>query len=46
MSKMVKLWCDHNSYPMTLARLESGIRATNPHASKRSHENDTSIYDI
>ncbi|KAM3506240.1 hypothetical protein MY11210_007636 [Beauveria gryllotalpidicola] len=32
--KMVRMWCDHNGYAMTLDRLESGIRVTNPSATK------------
>ncbi|KAM5354481.1 hypothetical protein ACJ41O_001128 [Fusarium nematophilum] len=32
--KMVKSWCDHKGYVMTLSRLENGIRVTSPHASK------------
>ena len=32
--KMVRNWCDHKGYVMTLARLESGIKVTSPHASK------------
>jgi hypothetical protein len=43
--KMVKSWCDYKGYPMTLARLENGIRVTSPHATKNSHENDLSLYD-
>ena len=43
--KMVKSWCDHKGYEMTLSRLENGIRVTSPHASKYSHENDHAIYD-
>jgi len=43
--KMVKSWCDYKGYELTLARLENGIRVTSPHASKNTHENDTSIYD-
>ncbi|KAK1759780.1 putative aaa family protein [Echria macrotheca] len=43
--KMVKSWCDCKGYDLTLARLENGIRATSPHASKVTHENDTSLYD-
>jgi len=43
--KMVKSWCDCKGYDLTLARLENGIRVTSPHASKMTHENDTSLYD-
>lgn len=43
--KMVKSWCDCKGYDMTLSRLENGIRATSPHSSKVTHENDTSLYD-
>lgn len=43
--KMVKSWCDYKGYGLTLSRLENGIRVTSPHASKHTHENDTSIYD-
>jgi hypothetical protein len=43
--KMVKSWCDHKGYDLTLERLENGIRATSPHSAKHTHENDTSLYD-
>jgi len=44
--KMTKTWCDHKGYPMTLARLENGIRVTSPHASKSSRGGgDTSLYE-
>ena len=43
--KMVKSWCDCKGYDMTLSRLENGIKATSPHASKVTHENDNSLYD-
>lgn len=43
--KMVKSWCDHKGYDMTLSRLENGIKVTSPHASKYSHENDDAIYE-
>jgi SpoVK/Ycf46/Vps4 family AAA+-type ATPase len=33
--KMVRAWCDNKAYNMTLARLESGIRVTSPHAGKQ-----------
>lgn len=32
--RMVKSWCDHKGYLMTLERLESGIKVTSPHATK------------
>jgi SpoVK/Ycf46/Vps4 family AAA+-type ATPase len=32
--KMVRNWCDHKGYVMTLTRLENGIKVTSPHASK------------
>ncbi|KAH6970897.1 P-loop containing nucleoside triphosphate hydrolase protein [Ilyonectria sp. MPI-CAGE-AT-0026] len=32
--KMVRNWCDHKGYVMTLSRLENGIKVTSPHASK------------
>lgn len=32
--RMVRTWCDHKNYAMTLSRLESGIRVTSPHATK------------
>ncbi|KAK3387869.1 P-loop containing nucleoside triphosphate hydrolase protein [Podospora didyma] len=43
--KMVRSWCDHKGYAMTLSRIENGIRVTSPHASKSSNEKDTSLYD-
>ncbi|KAH8168819.1 ATPase family associated with various cellular activities (AAA) domain-containing protein [Sarocladium implicatum] len=42
--KMVRAWCDHKGYAMTLDRLESGIRVTNPHANKDGNV-DESLYD-
>jgi hypothetical protein len=42
--RMVQSWCEHKGYSMTLGRLESGIKVTSPHASKRI-EHDTSLYD-
>ncbi|OAA54645.1 ATPase, AAA-type, core [Cordyceps fumosorosea ARSEF 2679] len=42
--KMVRTWCDHKGYAMTLDRLESGIRVTNPCATK-SAEVDQALYD-
>ncbi|EGX96019.1 AAA family ATPase, putative [Cordyceps militaris CM01] len=41
--KMVRTWCDHKNYVMTLDRLESGIRVTNPCATK-SAEVDHDLY--
>lgn len=41
--KMVRTWCDHKGYVMTLDRLESGIRVTNPCATK-SAEVDDDLY--
>ncbi|TFB05355.1 hypothetical protein CCMA1212_003252 [Trichoderma ghanense] len=32
--RMVKSWCDHKGYAMTLVRWERGSKATNPHAAK------------
>lgn len=32
--KMVRSWCDHKGYVLTLERLENGIKVTSPHASK------------
>ncbi|KAH7131505.1 P-loop containing nucleoside triphosphate hydrolase protein [Dactylonectria estremocensis] len=32
--KMVRSWCNHKDYVMSLARMESGIKVTSPHASK------------
>ncbi|GAB1313688.1 26S protease regulatory subunit [Madurella fahalii] len=43
--KMTRTWCDHKGYPLTLSRLENGIKVTSPHATKCSHEKDTSLYD-
>ncbi|KAK0708097.1 hypothetical protein B0H67DRAFT_648199 [Lasiosphaeris hirsuta] len=43
--RMVKSWCDCKGYDLTLARLENGIRATSPHSSKLTHQNDLSLYD-
>ncbi|KAK5651959.1 hypothetical protein OQA88_11501 [Cercophora sp. LCS_1] len=42
--KMTKSWCEHKGYEMSLARLESGIKVTSPHASKAG-KGDTSLYD-
>lgn len=43
--KMVKSWCDHKGYDMTLERLENGIKATSPHASISSKSGDIDLYD-
>ena len=43
--KMTRTWCDHKGYPMTLARIENGIKVTSPHATKSSQDHDTSLYD-
>ncbi|KAF5620010.1 TOB3 (member of AAA-ATPase family) [Fusarium sp. NRRL 52700] len=32
--KMVRSWCDHMGYIMTLSRLENGIKVTSPHSNK------------
>ncbi|KAF5562936.1 TOB3 (member of AAA-ATPase family) [Fusarium napiforme] len=32
--KMVRSWCDHKGYVMTLSRLENGIKVTSPHSNK------------
>ncbi|SPJ73167.1 related to TOB3 (member of AAA-ATPase family) [Fusarium torulosum] len=32
--KMVRSWCNHKGYIMTLSRLENGIKVTTPHANK------------
>ena len=42
--KMVRAWCDHKDYSMTLDKLESGIRVTNPHANKEG-DVDKDLYD-
>lgn len=42
--KMVRSWCDHKEYVMTLDRLESGIRVTSPHATKEG-DVDKDLYD-
>lgn len=42
--RMVQSWCGHKGYAMTLDRLESGIKVTNPHASKE-HDVDKDLYD-
>ncbi|KAL7921885.1 hypothetical protein ACQKWADRAFT_294720 [Trichoderma austrokoningii] len=42
--RMVQSWCGHKGYAMTLDRLESGIKVTNPHASKEQ-EVDRDLYD-
>lgn len=38
--KMVRSWCDHKGYLVTLERLENGIRVTNPHANKDGDVDD------
>jgi AAA+ superfamily predicted ATPase len=43
--KMVKSWCDHKGYEVTLSRLENGIKVTSPHSSKFTAGGDTSLYD-
>lgn len=42
---MTRSWCDHKAYSLSLSRLENGIRVTSPHATKCSHDKDTSLYD-
>lgn len=42
---MAKARYDHKRHVLTLLRLENGIKATSPHASKVTHEGDVSIYD-
>lgn len=42
--KMVRSWCNHKEYVMTLDRLESGIRVTSPHATKEG-DVDKDLYD-
>ncbi|KAF2670112.1 P-loop containing nucleoside triphosphate hydrolase protein [Microthyrium microscopicum] len=42
--KTVKSWCDAKAYDMTLSRLESGIKATAPSASKQG-TTDRSLYE-
>lgn len=42
--RMVQSWCGHKGYEMTLDRLESGIKVTNPHASKEQ-DVDKDLYD-
>jgi len=42
--KMVRSWCDHKGYDMSLSRLENGIKVTSPHASKQG-KTDDSLYD-
>ncbi|KAM3502451.1 hypothetical protein MY10362_004833 [Beauveria mimosiformis] len=41
--KLVRMWCDHKGYAMTLDKLESGICATNPSAIKGVEE-DQELY--
>ncbi|KAH0494597.1 hypothetical protein TgHK011_001214 [Trichoderma gracile] len=42
--RMVKSWCDHKDYAMTLERLESGIKVTSPHATKEG-DIDKDLYE-
>ncbi|EGR52959.1 uncharacterized protein TRIREDRAFT_74187 [Trichoderma reesei QM6a] len=42
--RMVKSWCDHKGYAMTLERLESGIKVTTPHATKEG-DIDKDLYE-
>lgn len=42
--KMVRAWCNHKGYGISLERLESGIRVTNPHA-KKDDDVDKDLYD-
>lgn len=42
--KMVKNWCDHKGYVMTLSRLENGIKVTSPHSSKEG-DVDKDLYE-
>ncbi|KAI5462834.1 hypothetical protein BGZ63DRAFT_402193 [Mariannaea sp. PMI_226] len=42
--KMVRSWCDHKGYAMTLSRLENGIKVTSPHSSKDA-DVDTDLYE-
>ena len=42
--KMVRSWCDHKGYDLSLSRLENGIKVTSPHASKQG-KTDESLYD-
>lgn len=42
--KMVRSWCDHKGYMLTLERLENGIKVTSPHSSK-DVEIDDDLYD-
>ncbi|KAM0262769.1 hypothetical protein ACHAQJ_001563 [Trichoderma viride] len=42
--RMVKSWCDHKGYVMTLDRLESGIKVTSPHATKEG-DIDKDLYE-
>ncbi|KAH8660482.1 hypothetical protein BX600DRAFT_467761 [Xylariales sp. PMI_506] len=43
--KMVKSWCDHKGYEMTLTRLENGIKVTSPHATRLNAGGTTDLYD-
>lgn len=42
--KMVRSWCHHKGYVLGLDKLESGIKVTNPHATKDS-DVDPELYD-
>ncbi|PNP83434.1 hypothetical protein FNYG_02997 [Fusarium nygamai] len=42
--KMVRSWCDHKGYIMTLSRLENGIKVTSPHSNKDG-DVDKDLYD-
>ncbi|KAF2177318.1 P-loop containing nucleoside triphosphate hydrolase protein [Zopfia rhizophila CBS 207.26] len=43
--KMVKSWCDAKDYEMTLTRLESGIKVTAPHATRRDDSYPCDLYE-
>ncbi|KAN0071868.1 P-loop containing nucleoside triphosphate hydrolase protein [Elaphomyces granulatus] len=43
--KMVRSWCEFKHYDMTLSRLESGIKVTSPHVSKRDYTYSKDLYD-
>lgn len=38
--RMARSWCNHKGYLMTLERMESGIKVTNPQAGKSGSEDD------
>jgi SpoVK/Ycf46/Vps4 family AAA+-type ATPase len=38
--RMARSWCNHKGYLMTLERMESGIKVTNPQAGKIGSEDD------